>query len=201
MLKPIAAAMVVLLPLTAHAADSQSRYAVKGAGRANYSLYVKAADEQSKLYPQFVGWLEGYFSAINQFTPDTYDIAPFVDLNVLVNLILSNCRKNPQVNLAQMAQAATKSVSAQRLHEASPLIEARVGERKQMVYRETLRRVQRELAEAGYFEGDINGLFGEDSVKALEAFQADRSLTVTGVPDAPTLVTIFSDIAASQPSE
>jgi len=96
MLKPIAAAMVVLLPLTAHAADLQSRYAVKGAGRANCSLYVKAADEQSKLYPQFVGWLEGYFSAINQFTPDTYDIAPFVDLNVLVNLIWVTAGRIPK---------------------------------------------------------------------------------------------------------
>ena len=201
MLKPIAAAMVVLLPLTAQAADSQSRYAVKGAGRANCSLYVKAADEQSRLHPHFIGWLEGYFSAINQFTPDTYDISPFVDTDVIVRLILENCRKNPEVNLTHMAQAAAKRVGVHRLHEASPLIEARVGDRRQMVYRETLRRVQRELAEAGFFEGDINGLFGEDSVKALEAFQADRNLTVTGVPDAPTLVKIFADVAASQPNQ
>lgn len=68
-------------------------------------------------------------------------------------------------------------------------------------YRETLRRVQRELAEAAYFKGDINGLFGEDSVKALEAFQTDRNLEVTGIPDLATLVTVFRDITESEANQ
>jgi len=100
-----------------------------------------------------------------------------------------------------MARAVTNTIRTQRVLEASPLIEARVGDRVHRLYRETMRRVQRELADAGYFQGDINGLFGEDSVKALEAYQADRNLTVTGIPDLPTLVTIFRDITVEQPAQ
>jgi len=94
MLKTIAAALVVFVPLTAQAADSQGRFATKGAGRVACSEHLKAAADRTEVFPRFLGWLEGYVSAINQFTPDTYDITPFVDMQIMANAVETNSARS-----------------------------------------------------------------------------------------------------------
>lgn len=195
MLRPFAAALVLIAPLAAHAADSQGRFATKGAGRVTCAQFVTARSENTELYQRFLGWLEGYVTAVNQISPETFDVTSFESIDVMAAVIQSNCKKNPQVNFTRIAHLMVEAIREDRLLEASPLVEARVGEQSVQIYRETLRRVQRELADGGYFAGDINGLFGEDSIKALEAFQADRNLTVTGIPDALTMLAIFRDFS------
>lgn len=53
---------------------------------------------------------------------------------------------------------------------------------------ERYQEIQKALAERGYFKGDVNGVWGDDSVDALKHFQADRKLPDDGKISAPTLI-------------
>ncbi len=56
--------------------------------------------------------------------------------------------------------------------------------------------VQHRLAELGYDVGEVDGLLGPKTRSALRAFQADRDLSVTGLPDGDTQ----RALSAAQPS-
>jgi len=48
--------------------------------------------------------------------------------------------------------------------------------------------IQQALADKGYFKGDVNGQWGDDSVAAIKQFQADQKLPDDGKISAPTLI-------------
>jgi peptidoglycan hydrolase-like protein with peptidoglycan-binding domain len=53
---------------------------------------------------------------------------------------------------------------------------------------ERYRQIQQALAERGYFKGQVNGDWGDDSVEALKRFQADQKLEDDGKINALTLI-------------
>lgn len=61
--------------------------------------------------------------------------------------------------------------------------------------------LQRKLNAAGYDVGPsgVDGIFGDDTRLALEAFQSDRGLSVTGVADAATLAALSGGGSAPAP--
>lgn len=56
-------------------------------------------------------------------------------------------------------------------------------------------RLQNRLKELGYFNGTVNGYFGEDTKAAVEAFQKRNGEWVDGVAGEDTQTTLFSDQA------
>ena len=54
---------------------------------------------------------------------------------------------------------------------------------------ERYQEIQKALADRGYFKGEVNGLWGDDSVDAMKRFQADQKLDETeGKIDARSLI-------------
>ncbi|HZQ52274.1 MAG TPA: peptidoglycan-binding domain-containing protein [Bryobacteraceae bacterium] len=53
---------------------------------------------------------------------------------------------------------------------------------------ERYQEIQKALADRGYFKGDVNGVWGDDSTDALKRFQADRKLPEDGKISALTLI-------------
>lgn len=56
-------------------------------------------------------------------------------------------------------------------------------------------QVQSHLAALGYDPGAIDGLFGANTSSAIEAFERDRGLTVTGAPSAELLAALEAAVA------
>jgi len=52
--------------------------------------------------------------------------------------------------------------------------------------------IQRRLADLGYDAGEVDGLLGPKTRQALRAYQADRGLPATGLPDGPTQGLLFA---------
>jgi Putative peptidoglycan binding domain len=48
--------------------------------------------------------------------------------------------------------------------------------------------IQNALAERGYFKGEVNGLWGDDSIQALKRFQADQKLPDDGKINSLSLI-------------
>jgi Putative peptidoglycan binding domain len=53
---------------------------------------------------------------------------------------------------------------------------------------ERYQQIQQALADRGYFKGEVNGQWGDDSVDALKRFQADQKLDNDGKINSLTLI-------------
>ncbi len=185
-----------LRSLEASAADSGGQFAVDGFGGSSCEGFVTAKSESSDAYWMFLGWLDGYMTGINQYAPETYDITPWQSQNLLAALFEKFCARNPGANFFAVANKMVVELRDDRLRESSAPVVAKVGERSIAVYRETLRRVQVLLEEGGHYRGEVDGLFGPNTRRALESYQKQAGLTITGLPDQATLFKLLSPSAA-----
>lgn len=53
-------------------------------------------------------------------------------------------------------------------------------------------KLQEELKQLGYYHGEINGVFGDLTLKAVDTFQADHSLSGSGVADSETTALLYN---------
>jgi len=194
----VALAVVALLsiaiagiPVGARAATADGQFARKGIWFKTCAEYVKARGDQSKLYYMFVGWVDGYITAINQYANDTFDVTFFETSELLAALLDSNCRRNPEAQFFVAVDALTRAIINNRLQEPSPVVEASAGGQTVKLYAEALRRAQEALAKRGYFSGSADGAFTPETRSAFEAFQKAENMTTTGLPDQLTLLRLF----------
>lgn len=175
----------------AQGADSDGRFAIKGAGLASCQDYASARAEQSQLVYSLLGWLDGYLTAYNQLSPNTFDVAAWESTDLFARILDSHCEKHPDDRFFTVARAIVAQIADQRLQKNSPLIPVQRGEQGLLIYQETLRRVQEKLSGRGHYAGEIDGQFGDQTRTALEAFQAEQGLAVSGLPDQATLWKLF----------
>ncbi|MCP5151142.1 MAG: peptidoglycan-binding protein [Ectothiorhodospiraceae bacterium] len=179
------------LPGVGHAADSQGRYAVKGAGIGTCKQFLEEREKRSQAYYVFAGWVDGFLSANNRFNEDTYDLASWETNDVLTAYLAHHCGRNSDQRFGAAVIAMIEALKKERLTEASPPVQTTSGETTVTVYAEALRRAQEALAALGHYKATPDGQYGPATRKALEAFQTEKSLTVNGLPDQQTLFTLF----------
>jgi hypothetical protein len=182
----------------AAAADSQGRFAGHGwaAGRCE-TLASAIADEESVDRPLFVGWIAGYLTAANVYKDNTFDIAPLSPPEVVANVVLQQCDRNPEAAVVEVMVAVAEELSKQRLTSGRPVLELSHDGRTARVHQEIFRRTQGALKELGFYDGAIDGAYGPQSRRALTRFQEARGLEVSGLPDENTLIELFFNSANS----
>ena len=181
-----------LMSLEARAADTGGQFVVEGVGRSTCEGFITAKSESSDAYWMFLGWLDGYMTGINQYSPETYDITPWQSQSLVAAVFERFCAKNPEANFFTVANRIIVELRDDRLRESSAPVVAKAGERSIGIYRETLRRVQALLKEGGHYKGEADGLFGPNTQRALESYQKQSGLTVTGLPDQVTLFKLLT---------
>ena len=83
------------------------------------------------------------------------------------------------------------ALKAERLKRGPEKVEAKSGGKSIVIYKEIMRRAQQRLADRFYFKGAVNGIYGKESYNAFEAFQRNKGIAVTGLPDQKTLFHLF----------
>lgn len=174
-----------------HAADDDGRFSIRGAGLLNCETYVKEREARSKAYYMIGGWLDGYITGRNQFSPDTYDVTSFESTELLALILAEHCNKNPGDRLFSVVHSIFTKYEEDRVREGSPFVTVEVNERKTSLYRETMRRAQRVLKERKHYYGEIDGEFGPMMQLAIERFQREQEMNPTGFPDQSTLWRLF----------
>ncbi len=182
---------VLFLAPPVNAASSAGKYAIKDAGLATCKLYTEEKSKKSKRYFQFVGWVMGYLSAHNRYSKDNADIAPWQSTDLLAALIGNYCRAKPDARLVTATNQLIAALHPSRLRTSSKRMKVTAHGKSLLIYEAILRRAQQMLAERGKFTGAVDGKFGPATQKALEKFQKENKLTVTGLPDQRTLLRIF----------
>jgi murein L,D-transpeptidase YcbB/YkuD len=62
--------------------------------------------------------------------------------------------------------------------------------------RDYTKALQKSLKEAGYYKGDVDGVYGPETVDAVEALQKGHGLPITGTVDKATAAALQSDLTA-----
>ncbi|MSP67880.1 MAG: peptidoglycan-binding protein [Alphaproteobacteria bacterium] len=186
-----AAALTLLLGIGASsdatAADSKGQFALRGAGLATCEQFVKALEERGNDMFAIGGWLDGYLTALNQYVPQTFDVAPWQSTDSMANIILRNCRQDPQQRFIAVVSSMANAFKKTQLKELSNRKPIKVANAQTLVYDETVKRVQEALANTGHFTGKPDGQFGPATQAAIEAYQKASSIDMTGLPDQRTL--------------
>lgn len=186
-----ALALGSLCTTTVLAADAENRFAIKGAGVAKCSAYVQAFDSRSNDAYIFAGWITGYITALNQNTPKTFDFAPWQTTDVLMILLRDLCGRNPDQQVYRVAGGLVQIMARDRLETMSEPVQMENGEHKTTLLKDVVRRVQERLKEEGVYKGAADGSYGAGTRKALEAFQTQQTLPVTGIADTQTLLRLM----------
>ena len=169
------------------AADSNGKFAMKGAGFLPCQVYVTEREKQSRTYYLIGGWIEGYIAAHNRYVEETYDVLSFESLELLLTVMQHHCASHPRDPLHAVLGSMLATLAPDRLRSESPKVEITEGERKARLYRETIQRMQSELTRRGLYKGAVDGRFTDATRSALIAFQSDVELEATGFPDQTTL--------------
>ncbi len=61
-----------------------------------------------------------------------------------------------------------------------------------VLYTKTIAQIEQRLTSLGYNPGKVDGVYDEQSRKALEGFQGARDIVITGIPDQQTLFALFT---------
>lgn len=182
-------AFAVALPgAPAMAADAAGSFAVKDVGLARCETFtdaVKAKDEGK--VARYVGWLGGFLTATNQRVPETFDLTPWQNSRTLTAYLANHCGKNPDLRFGAAVVQLSTALHEDRLREKTDLVPIEHDGQTHYVYREALLRAQAALADLGMYSGNLDGNFGEQTRTALKAFQAQKALPDTGLPDQETL--------------
>jgi len=180
--------LVALLAQTAaNAADIEGAFSIRGAGLLTCDIYTEQRAAQSNAYLMIGGWLDGYITARNQFSEDTYDVTSYESTELLAAIIDNHCQNNPDDRLFSVVNSMLIKLNDERIRERSAFVTAEIDSREARLYRETVRRLQQQLEQKGFYEGDIDGLLSSSTISAIRAYQSDQRLEVTGFPDQTTL--------------
>lgn len=183
--------LMLLLAVPGHAADGNNRFALKGAGFLPCSVFVSEREKRSNVYFMIGGWIEGYVSAHNKLTPNTYDVMSFENLELLLSVIDHHCKSRPGDRLYPVLNTLLTQLWPDRIKSEDSRIRITEGKRQAQLYRETVQRMQVKLTELGLYKGPVDGRYTEATQSAIIAFQSDQSLAETGFPDQTTLWRLF----------
>ncbi len=188
------AACWVLVAGPLAAADGDGRFAGHGPGIARCDQLVQALSVDGPDRPLFVGWVAGFLTAANAFRANTYDVAPWQPVEFVANVIAEQCSRNPQAAVTEVTLAVVDQLAEDRLQRSSEVVNVEHGGARVSIYRDVLRQVQTRLRDLGHYSGGIDGAYGPMTRSALEAFQQQRGVPTTGVPDDVTLLALFYDL-------
>ena len=176
---------------SAHAADSQGQFAVKGIGITKCSRLLESYDAKDRSLTEFGGWISGYLTALNRTNSKTFDLAPWQTTQFLVLALVNFCTQNPDVPVHQAVALMARSLEQDRLSERSEGVMLKEGGNEVGIYVAILQRVQSRLRDLGYYEGTVDGKFGPQTKAALVKLQRDQGFQETGLPDLATLKFLF----------
>lgn len=201
MKKPLSLVILgVLAPGFLQAMDAEGNFAIKGAGATSCEQYTQALEAEARELYLFAGWIDGYLTGVNQFQEQTFDTSPWQTTELLAQLLGQYCQRNPEVQFMFAATQMLRSMFPARLRTSSEPVEMESDANTAFLYKTVLQRVQEALAERGH-DVATDGAFGPQTERALEAFQRDNEIAVTGLPDQRTLLVLLKESSFSNPTD
>lgn len=179
------------------AVDAQGQFVLRGIGAQSCGEVSKSIQADPTRARELASWLTGYMSALNRVLKDNYDLVPGTPVEDVYKIVMGICAGNPQSSVETVTGTVLKNLSVARLSAASPMVEARSGDRTVQVRAATLTAMETKLAALGFYKGPADGTFNSKTEKALKKYQEDQKIPVTGVPDTRTVLHMLVETPAA----
>lgn len=184
--------LLSIFPVHLLAADSDGKFAAKGAARKSCTDFLAATEQKNSDFLLYAGWLEGYITSFNQVQTKNYDVSPWQTTELLLMLLQRHCQTNPDIKYFDAANALIKSIFPIRLSEEGLIVKVQVDDAVGFHYEEILLRAKQRLKAMGFYQGEVSGnSFTSMDSKAFLAYQKKLGLKETGMPDQATLTSLF----------
>ncbi|MFL5333022.1 MAG: peptidoglycan-binding protein [Geminicoccaceae bacterium] len=184
--------MLLATATAAAAADAQNRFQAYGLGRTTCKAFVEICESKKEACKLTGTWMEGYFSAFNALSRDTFDILPWQPPELMAQFTFNVCKQNPDAPVLEVVNELIRRLLVpNRVQAASDRVKIGDGDQAVMLYRDTIRDIQEQLDKTGHLDGKADGSFGPGTKSAVEAFQKAAGLKPTGIPDQRTLIALF----------
>lgn len=200
------AAAIWAMPATA--ADADGSYAIRGIGALTCGAFldimatvVRTAEADgarpegsADAITRFIaieGWIDGYVSAHNRFTPNVYDAAPMFTTPDVVGILAKGCPANPDLAVAAAMPSILSGLAGASVTTRPTMITVGEGEQARQVPQEIVRSAQRALNARGLYQSGIDGVFGPGTQSGLRSFQEAEGLGVTGTLDQATIARLL----------
>jgi hypothetical protein len=181
--------MVSALPTAAE--DANGEYAVRGLGSVSCPQLISAVENpENGTVEQYLSWTLGYITARSRLSDATFDSLPILDPNSVGGLVYNTCTANREASVEAAVDALIDFMEPIRVSQSSDTIRVVAEEQSIFIRRETLNRVLNRVQELGFAVKIAQGE-GVNLADSLQAFQEDRGLAVTRVPDTETLIALF----------
>lgn len=187
----LAIGLVVMSGAAAGAADKEGRFRIEGLGALSCDRYTEIRKKNDGAYEVVVSWMNGYLTAVNELSPDTFDVLPWQRPELIGFMVDRFCEANKQVNLVGALGLLVKSSMRDRIKSLPEVVTIGEGEAKIEMYKEVVRDIQERLIKGGHLKGKADGAFGPGTRAALESFQKASRIDVTGMPDQRTLLLLY----------
>lgn len=188
-----AGAVLAALAWPAESSTPQGEFAVEGAGLAKCPAFLEARASRSDAYSRFIGYVEGYMTAANRYSPETFDLSPYQTGELFGMIIENHCKTNPDDQLYYIVQSLAAQLEGDRLVNRSSMMRIDGSETGPVaVYEEVVRRMQQRLTEEDLYSGEADGQFDEELQRSIENYQAAVGIQPSGLPDTLTLWILFS---------
>ena len=182
-----------LMPISGQAATGSGEYAVRGAGVIDCKTFLAERKKKSAAYMMMGGWIDGYLTGVNQYAKNTYDATSFESTELFAQIIADHCKTHPNDRLQPIMNSIVRQRWQDRLVKESPFVTITMAGRSTRLYRTTLERVQRKLAQKGLLKSKPTGEYDKATKKAVMAYQKTLSgYEATGFPDQATLFMLFA---------
>ncbi|MEM7406363.1 MAG: peptidoglycan-binding protein [Pseudomonadota bacterium] len=182
---------MLLVAWSAHARDKDGAFAVKGVGSLTCREFVTQHGQRGARLSNYVGWIDGFMTGINQHTPETFDLAPWQGGSLLAYAVAGYCRRAPEESFYKAVRGLAQTLYTNRLTDASDVLVASTADAQVFVYATVLTDVRSALIEMGHLAQPIDGAFDNETAAALRRFQRSKGLPESGLPDQQTLVEIY----------
>jgi len=175
------------------AADSDGNFAIKGAGLQTCENFLAAYSTRSTDLGLYSGWIDGFLTGQNQYREGVFDLASWETSQILLALTQSSCAQVPPETLFIDGFAQVlRLIRPDAITEQDTASAAKLGDRVVVLYDDVMIRMKVALAAAGYTPGDVTtATFTNEAASALKAFQADKGIIESGLPDQRTLYELF----------
>jgi hypothetical protein len=174
------------------AADENGKFAIKGGGLQTCEKFTKAMEDRSPDVALYGGWIEGFVTAQNQHNENTFDVTPWQTTQTLLELTRAVCNQaKTEGRFIDAFAGVFRLLAPSRLTEESDVVGVTNGENSSVAYREILKRVQKVLRDSGYDIPNETGDLDANAVKHLMDYQTKKGLVASGLPDQPTLYSLF----------
>lgn len=174
------------------AADDAGNFAIKGGGQQTCGALLKAYETKSTDLGLYAGWVDGYLTGINQFTPQTYDMAAWQSSDTLLAMTQAVCKQLPaEKRVMDAFIEVIRAIQSGRIAKMDTLIALMHEGKGTATYSSVIIQMKARLLDQGFDPGSSDDSFDAVTAKALTEFQKAKGLAQSGLPDQQTLYVLF----------